>query len=254
MTELITSFILDNKPFIFVKFGDGEYECIINKPGGNCDRDPYTEQKKEGLIESITYYSNLNNVYIGRWGHNSKIPAYFNTITERPLSWVDYHTCIIDGSLCNSIYKLNLYKSVQECPRRKIIIGHRLLVKAKYLFNLDTHVIVPFHGWFENEYERVFNEVLKSCEGIDNPLIITCAGMASKILIRELHKKMPNGMYIDFGSALDALCTKRCSRNQNIKYETIVNYFKSILPDNWDDSEFDYIYEEAKQNLGVHYK
>lgn len=252
MTEQITELIQTNTPFIFAKFGDGEYFAAVGEPGHNCDKDPYTEKKRTGLHDAFRYYSNLENSYIGYWPHNKKMVAYFESIVEKPVRWIDYHTIIMNQGSCANPNKLILYKSVKECSRKKILVGHALLVKAKHLFNLDAHIIVPFHGWFEDEFDRVYQEILDTCDGIDNPLIITSAGMGSKILIMELHKKMPNGMYIDFGSALDVLCTKRCSRGQGISYEQIENYFRPILPENWNDPCFDCIYPEARQKLGVH--
>jgi len=62
--------------------------------------------------------------------------------------------------------------------------------------------------------------------------------MGSKILIMELHKRLKNGIFIDIGSGLDYLCIEK--------------YFQEILPLNWNNSCFDYIYEKAKTNIGLH--
>ena len=76
--------------------------------------------------------------------------------------------------------------------------------------------------------------------------------MGSKILIMYLHKKFPNSIIIDIGSGLDYLCTKKCSRGNSYSYEKLEKYFEEILPSNWNDSMFNYIYELAKNNIGIH--
>jgi hypothetical protein len=66
MTETITELIKKDLPFIFAKFGDGEYAAANGWYGTNCDRDPYTKKLQNGLIQAIKYFSLINNAYCGR--------------------------------------------------------------------------------------------------------------------------------------------------------------------------------------------
>ena len=62
---------------------------------------------------------------------------------------------------------------------------------------------------------------------------MTCCGMSAKVLISELRKKHSRGIYLDIGSALDYVCTKKCSRGNKYSYEYIENVFRDLIPDNW---------------------
>ena len=76
--------------------------------------------------------------------------------------------------------------------------------------------------------------------------------MSSKVLITELRKSFKNGIYLDFGSAIDFICTKRDSRGREYNYEYIENLLSEILPNNWNDKSFEYIYNDARNQLGIH--
>jgi hypothetical protein len=155
-----------------------------------------------------------------------------------------------DNCFENNI-KLGLFKSIKNSKRKKVLVGNELLIRAKYLLDAE-HIVVPCHGWVETEFQTIISRILSYFNGDPNPMIITCAGMGSKILIMELHKQIPNGMYIDIGSGLDYLCTKKCSRGWYYSYDKLETYFNEILPSNWNNSEFDSIYDNAKLCFGTH--
>lgn len=126
------------------------------------------------------------------------------------------------------------------------------MVKSKLLFNAENIVLVPLNNWFDNQFDNILQNI---CEIIGNNcdhIIITCCGMSAKVLICELYKKYPNGIYLDFGSALDLICTKKDSRGREYDYEYISTFLSELLPQEWNDSKYDYIYNESKYKLGIH--
>jgi len=68
---------------------------------------------------------------------------------------------------------------------------------------------VPFNNWFDKYYETVIEHTAKLIGEDGNHIIITCCGMGAKVIICELKKRFPRGIYLDFGSALDLICTKK---------------------------------------------
>jgi hypothetical protein len=76
--------------------------------------------------------------------------------------------------------------------------------------------------------------------------------MGSKILISELYKQFPNNIYLDIGSAIDQICTKKKSRGYEPSYEQSIENVKDIIPADWDSPEYEYIYNEAYYNIGYH--
>ena len=71
-------------------------------------------------------------------------------------------------------------------------------------------------------------------------------------IICELTKLYPKGIFLDFGSATDFICTKRDSRECTKTYAEMYNAFLPILPSDWHDEKYEYIYKEASYKLGIH--
>ena len=78
-----------------------------------------------------------------------------------------------------------------------------------------------------------------SKEAKEKNIFMFCAGMGSKCLIAALRKLYPDSLFIDIGSGIDFLCAKRNTRGAALTYEIIENYFKPILPDDWNDPKYD---------------
>jgi hypothetical protein len=254
ITNLLIDSIKNKSPISFSKYGDGEYFCAASYPGGNCDNDLYTEKKKNGLLASFKYMvDELPNSYIGWW---DSIPQceeqnqFWRDHSEKPIKWAQYHSLFIDGN--NNEGKLEMYKTIKYSPLKKIYICNPLLVKAKLLLNIDVMIRVPFNNWFDNNFDDILEQIKQSIEPDEQCIIMTSAGMGAKVLIYELSKLFPNNIYLDFGSALDKICTKRTSRGWEPSYEQLMNVVKDIIPQEWDDNIYDPIYEEAKHKLGIH--
>ena len=145
-----------------------------------------------------------------------------------------------------------MVKSIKESPLKKIIICNELLAKSELLFNTKNIIYIPLRNWYNVSFQTILKSILNEIGMENNFIVITACGMASKSLIAELHKMKPNGIYLDFGSALDFLCTKRDSRGHNYTYQELFHLFHDILPDNWDDPKYDYIIEKAKHEMGKH--
>lgn len=241
--------IKNKEPFVFVKFGDGELNCMKGEYGTNCDRDDY-QSKSLSLIKAFEYLSCTKNVYIGKW----------HTIMDDSKNYVPYHSFIPDGDTIgkNKETILNRYKAIKESNLPKIFISNYLLARCVPLLNINTHIIVPLQNWYLNyqEYKKILENILSRDPYRGQAIIITCAGMASKILISDLHSQFPQNLYIDIGAGLDFLCTKHDSRGWPYNYEQLEQYFNCILPELvvWNNSKYDCLYEEAKKLTGIHLK
>ncbi len=249
-TQLIYS-IQNNKPISFLKLGDGEINCMQGHWGSNCDNDNYTEKLKNRLIESCKFLiMYCNNVYLGKW-HGGESYTFVERLTPSKPLWADYHTLLFEKT--NDLKKVEILKAIKESKRKKIIVCNPLLIKAKILLDASHIVHVGFNNWFNSDFDTVLEQVLSAIGEEDgNHIVITCAGMGSKVLLTELVKKFPNGIYLDYGSGLDQLCTKRDTRNWPFTYDHLVDICGEIIPENWNDPSYDYIYEEAKARLGTH--
>jgi hypothetical protein len=249
ITELICG-IESDVPINFVKFGDGEIYAMSGASGCNCDGDNYTTFLKNRLCDSLNYFVKIPNFYIGKWGVDS-IRAIIKTITE-DIKWAEYHSLIFIGDNCDHS-KSRLLNAIRDSRRKKIVICNRLLEKTKLLFNTTDIIFVNFNNWFDSDFSKVLCQAIQLIGKEDGDhIIITCAGMGSKVLLAELHKIYPKNIYLDYGSALDKLCTKRETRGWGYSYEYLIDLCKDFLPDDWNDPKYDHIYKEAKECIGLH--
>lgn len=263
VTKYLSDCVKHNIPVSFSKYGDGEYNCVNSIDKHNCDKDAYTDKLKTSLIDSFkSIINDTENAFVGLWPNKEK-QFFWEALITKELKWADYHSIIFrnedflgDNKTKTLNNKIELYKNVKESSAKKIIICNKLLVKAELLLNLTHTIQVPFNNWFDKYYESIIEQTAKIIGTDGNHIVITCCGMGAKVIICELKKRFPNGIYLDFGSALDLICTKKDSRGSatDFTYEDLKVVFKELLPPDWEDQKYDYIYKDAKKNLGKHIK
>jgi hypothetical protein len=203
-----------NTPFVFAKFGDGEYNAAIQEKGENCDGTRYTPRLGESVREAIQDLTQSPNVYIGRWQDTKGVDKYFQSMSERPIQWLNYNNFIFKSKyeFMNTHY--GFYKTLRNASQQKIYVCNQSMVEgSKALFNIPTHVVVDPVNWFETAYYETLGAVLTGVEKPTECIILVSAGMGAKKLISDLHKVLPKAILIDIGSALDLLCSGRRSRD-----------------------------------------
>lgn len=264
ITSDILSAIKNTTPITFAKFGDGEYNCMFSATkgyGSNCDRDNYTSALSESLRNAFKYMVNRRDCYIGKWHTEEVIGAYRNYIGMEVNNYADYHSLII---LSDKVHekgylnqdKVEIYKAIKNSRVKKIMICNSLMAKAQSLLEIDCMIYVPFNNWFDTQFQEILAKVMEQIVPGEPHIVLTCCGMSSKVLIYELLKRLDAncGIYLDIGSALDFLCTKKDSRGWQalFNYEYLLELFKDLLPADWNDAKYDEIYRHAKYMLGTH--
>jgi hypothetical protein len=233
ITDYLRECIEKQIPVSFSKYGDGEVACMLGKWGANCDGDPYTAKKSEALRNAYVYMINeAPNAYIGKW-HHSNETHFLESLARQPIQWAKYHSMLFDRH--DDEKKAELIKTIHRSNTKKIIVCNRNMSKAQQLLRADHIVYVDFQNWFDTSFDRVLNEVKSHMKQDENHIVITCAGMGSKVLIAELTKAFPKGIYLDYGSALDLICTGRSTREYSDHYsiDYIKNMLSDILPQDW---------------------
>lgn len=246
--------IIFGKPISFCKFGDGEYYCMIGNSGANCDKDAYTSKLSDSLKQSLIKFSYNENCYIGMWV-NKEVVNYFNSLTNDMINYACYHTFILSNgaiNTCEGAEILNVFKTIKHAKQKKIYICNYLMVRSKGLLNIDYLVHAPLNNWFDSHFDTIVEEVVELTNSESNPIIMTSCGMGAKVLISRLLELIPNGIYLDIGSGLDFLCTKKESRGFINTYDEVETLFKDLLPEDWNDEKYNTIFELAKIKLGTH--
>lgn len=229
-TELINS----NKPFLYAKFGDGEYLCASGKKGKNSSGTVYTDNIRNLLIDSIQYYSKQDNIYLGKWHINEYIEFWDKLCDIKPkYIWSDYLSFIIFNKNHFINEKYNLYKSIKNSKRQKIFICNKYNAndKSKKLFNINNIITIHPTDWVELEYNNILNTAINSVIDENNVMFLTSAGLGAKPLLANLHQKFPNGIFIDIGSALDMICGDKITRDYHVTYkkDEIYNFLNDLL-------------------------
>jgi hypothetical protein len=218
--------------------------------GQNCDRDTYTDKMRNGLLKSFAYMVDESpNTFIGIW-HDGGHIDFWKSIVKKPIQLAKYHTIIMDSE--KRAEKVELWKTIKESSLKKIYICNHLMIRAKGLLNMDCMIHVPFNNWVDTQFDEIL-ESIQSCIPEGEPcIILTSAGMGAKILIGELLQLYPQNIYLDVGSALDEICTKKSSRNWHSSYDEYMKDLKELLPEDWESPIYQPIFEEAQSKLGVH--
>jgi hypothetical protein len=220
--------ILRNEQIVFVKYGDGETQCMLGYPGGNCDNDPYTPALGEGLRNSLRFYIEHKDYYVGRWHDNSLINPVIDQLGIGEPTWAPYHLVMNADTMYEYPYMHSLLQTIQTTPRKKIIVSNHANAYMKPLFHADAFIEVPPSNWFVNfdhYFEQVKREITEDC------ILFTSAGQGSKVLIAELLKQFPKLSCIDIGSSFDFLCQRRITRDRYMyDYNRELAYYADLLP------------------------
>lgn len=209
-----TSKLQTNTPFVFVKFGDGEYDAATQQQGGNCDGTPYTHKLGQSVREAIKTLTLSPNVWIGRWQESNGVDAYFQSLVNQPIQWLNYNNFIFKSRYEFMNTHFGFYKALRYASQQKLYVCNQSLVEgSKQLLNVNNHIIIDPVNWFEHSYYQILGETIRSIQRPTECIILVSAGMGAKQLIADLHKVLPQAIIIDLGSALDLLCGGRRSRN-----------------------------------------
>lgn len=229
--NFIIECLKNNKTIIFVKYGDGEYQCANLYKGANCDGDRYFPELGEKIKKSFIYLSSHENILIGKWSTYTVFNFFENLlhIKNKKINWINYNTLINNDKFNQNDDLYRFVKTIQECNRNKIIVSNKMNIKMKKIFNADIFIEIPSKCW-SLKYDYFFSKIMESLK--DNSIVITSAGLCSKVLIADLVKKNKTISCLDTGSSFDLLCGRN-TRGWKHSYEDEYNYYKNILPDDW---------------------
>ena len=230
--------------FAFIKFGDGEFFCMMGANGSNCDQHPYTLDLQKKLINAWNYYcdNKQHDVYIAEWADqpgsfgmpqnilpqkniNNPVFVFYKQITENKN--LNFKLVNFEILLQNTLtqQKYNFYKAIKNSKRKKIFIGPERLFPVQKFLNVDIHIQVPLINTFSK-----YNEILLHCKqaSTENAIYIFSSGMPTKALIFELLKEIKNITCLDVGSGFDALFVGG-TREGQLDKTIVTSFYKDLL-------------------------
>lgn len=238
-TNYFTACLNANRPVRFVKWGDGEYACVIGEQGANCDGDKYFPELGIAMQRAFLKLANKPNVFYGRWHltpNDAHVARFFNQFWEKNIGrsaaeipWANYHCLLRDAERGRKPDMLNFVKAIQKNPRKKIYVCNRQNAKLCKVFGAD-HVEVPPNCWYLF-YDQVMEEIKK--KSTDDCIVLFSAGLCSKVAVAELVEAYPGITCLDLGSSFDCLARGTPSRSYQGSFQEEMVYYAEVLPADW---------------------
>lgn len=188
-----------DKPFSFVRFGNGEWNCIFKlaRTTGSKSQDLTAPGLRNGLIQAVNldspfYWRAIQSPgYLKKLELWPRIESYFPRGVEFHPADV-FHGASRDGKLFPLIEQLR--------KMNVVVVGPKHLSKLDTILNVVEFIEVEPANCYRNS-SRTFGRVL----GSKGNVISFSAGPTAKVLINLLHPVMDRFL-IDFGSLWDIYC------------------------------------------------
>jgi hypothetical protein len=196
------SMLRDRKPFSFSRFGDGEWNAILDKPGENCDGHAFFSELGADLRDAIMHkLPYLYGMQVRAVKCMGKEIWQFLAKNQTGIDWHDadvFHYCNNAGSLFPLVRQLRTMKVVVVGPTH-------LRGLADSVFPYAGFIEIPLKNCYldkENILKRMGEYREKAGPG---PAVYAfSASMTTNVLIHRLYPAMGDTSWlIDFGSLWD---------------------------------------------------
>jgi len=192
--------LLAGEPYSFSRFGDGEWNAILGRPGRNVDGHAYFPKLGDRLAAALTnpgdYLYGLMDRAMAVDGpaiagflanHRVRVPWYASDV---------FHMANQQGTL------LPLIDALRRRPVVPVSSAHLRALDGR-VFDLDGFIEVPATDcWLE--YDRIRDDILAHAGRGGGRVYAFSASMVSNVLIDELHPVLgADNWLIDFGSLWD---------------------------------------------------
>lgn len=226
--EHILECIKTSTPVYFSKYGDGEYLCMTTSNGTNCDGDMYSPELGNALKKALSYMSQKENSFIAKW-HTGNVTDYLQELVpERTIPWNHYHTLMSYPENFGTSHLRDFVQVIKNTSDNVIIVSNKKNIEMKTFFNGNKFVVVPERSWFNDYYADVYNEVCKNIDTYCHTIILTSAGLASKVLISDIATNYSNVSCLDLGSSFDYICTGKNTRGQRWDVSIEKEYYSKL--------------------------
>ena len=217
--EYMIDNINNNKPYTYIRIGDGEQHCIQsqytnnfnshNKNGCNFSTDGLAESILEILNDNDLI--NKDNIYLA-WNPATIRNRYdcYKVINEKKpksdMIFIAENTTLILKLLDDPNFLKNFFNSINKSSRI-IYTGPEYLNNEKNPIKYHDFITIPTSNCFDESY-NIFRKIEDQLIG-NNNLVFFSGGLGIKSTIYKLYKKYGNNhTFYDIGSALDPFVDK----------------------------------------------
>lgn len=215
--KLPLSFFVDalneRHPFGFVRYGDGEFQCLLGMQGKNCDGHEYFPalgaELQQTLIERRDYFYALGPKASRNATMRAQVEAWLKQHAPRAM-WYDSEV-FLSASLMGELRPF-----VNALRRRRVLLVGPQHLKELAILNPIGLIIAPDKNAYLAK-DALEQSILKRAERAD--VILFSAGFASKVMMWDLYPQLKKThTLIDCGSLWDLYCgvnSRRYARRMN---------------------------------------
>jgi hypothetical protein len=182
----------DRKVFKFARYGDGEWNCIFNKPGRNCDSHAYFPDLgahlRRIILSEPEYMVGIQPLSMSY----DRTPQIKEICRDLNVSWYNadvLHNASIDGKIDQFIDAMK--------GRYIILVGP---IHLANIFVNCVHIVIPqIDCWLS--HEEVRQQIEFHIDGVNNAVVLLAASMMSEVIIDAFADS--HHTFIDIGSVLD---------------------------------------------------
>lgn len=225
----------DKEPCFHVRFGDGEFNAILNRPDlPGCSQQPITVELGIAIAETLYGLCRCDRKFMQvgvNWASNQKlyypcISSYINILPLCPAQ------VFVDSIICGKT--LEFLKVIAEDKRPKFLVCNNLVSMACESLRMCWVPVPEQDAW---SYLSQIKTVLDSLCHAPKSVWLWAAGAATKPHSFRLWEKFPHTTHIDIGHLLDGAfgLKSRCwlggtpDLRQTTYHETITPFLRGSL-------------------------
>jgi hypothetical protein len=194
------SMLAGGTPFSFSRFGDGEWNAVLNRPGENCDGHVFFPELgadlREALVSHRPYLYGMQMRAIKGMGFDIRAFLADNGIA---VPWQDadvFHYANNDGALFPLVKQLRAMKVVVIGPAH-------LRAMRDTVFPYDHFIEIPLKNCYLSR-EDIERQVRSYYDASGPAVFAFSASMTTNVLVHRLFPLMGSSSWlIDFGSLWD---------------------------------------------------
>lgn len=212
----LTSRLTEGKPFAFLRYGNGEWGCILRTAvrTGSGSHTLKPPALRDGLVRGIRRHQGVSNsYYLGMQSLSyltrvSLLSRIEDWLSKRAPKSVWYGADVLH----KASMKTKLNPMIQQLRKmRVVVVGPKWLRKLNEgVFGYVGFVEVPSRDCFY-QYKRLKTELISKLD--KQTVVVFCAGPPAKMMISEIYEQLGNKHFlIDYGSMWDPYCGKHSRR------------------------------------------